>query len=281
MSKILYPVDKKITECIIPKNITSLSDSCFEGCNNLLTVEIPNTISNIGNYCFRNCQNLLSIEIPDSVTFIGCEAFRNCPKLTNVKLGNNIKCIKNSTFYECSQLKELIIPDSVEVLENNILFSCNIDKLIIGNGVKTVDLSTFNNCTIKKVYTDNKIILNNPHLLIFHYSRNPELRCSILDYKNIRILPLEENSSHIHKEISEDRIRKIILELLNKSDIKLAIEKEIKLEHRKTSDEIMKTIDELSPMVLPMVDSLFQQLKKNEEEYLKLIRLYEMLKEFK
>ena len=43
----------------------------------------------------------------------------------------------------------------------------------------------------------------------------------------------------------------------------------------------MKTIDELSPMVLPMVDSLFQQLKKNEEEYLKLIRLYEMLKEFK
>lgn len=276
-SKILLPVDKKITECIIPKNITSLSDICFESCQNLLTIKIPNTICHIGNYCFKNCQNLLSIEIPDSVTYIGSKAFENCYKLTNVKLSNNIKCIEEYTFSNCKQLKELIIPDSVEILKRKFLCLCDMDKIIIGNGVKTINSNAFNGCTIKEVYTNNRIILNNSHLLTF---------CGDLDdergiYMDTRILPLEENSIYTHKEVSEDRIRKIILELLNKSDIKLVIEKEIKLEHRKTSDEIMKRIDELSPMVLPMVDSLFQQLKKNEEEYLKLIRLYEMLKEFK
>ena len=290
-TKILLPVDKSITECVIPNDKTFLSNDCFANCQNLIEVKISNTICGIGNNCFANCVNLLSIEIPDSVTSIGDNTFSGCTKLTYIKLSNNIKRINYRMFYNCKSLKELIIPDSVEELGKEILSECNMNKIVIGNGIKKISTTTFRCFRTNELYTNNQIILNNLHLLIFkgrHYSNDSnydydldrsDVRLHLVN-SNMRILPIEEVSKQKNINISEEYITKLVLKALSKPEIKSIVETEIKLNHRKTSGEILKNIHELSPMVLPLVNTLIQQLQKNEEEYLKLIKLYETLREF-
>ena len=289
-TKILLPVDKSITECVIPNDKTFLSNDCFANCQNLIEVKISNTICGIGNNCFANCVNLLSIEIPDSVTSIGNNTFSGCTKLTYIKLSNNIKRINDHMFHNCKSLKELIIPNSVEELCQEILSECNMNKIIIGNGIKKISTTTFNRFRTNELYTNNQVILNNLHLLIFKgkyadsnsrdYALDDQNTRLHLVNSNMRILPIEEVSKQKNINISEEYITKLVLKTLSKPEIKSIVETEIKLNHRKTSSEILKNIHELSPMVLPLVNTLIQQLQKNEEEYLKLIKLYETLREF-
>ena len=57
------------------KKVTSIGDSAFGGCENLISIIIPNSIVSIGESAFEYCTSLTSIMIPDSVTSIGDYAF--------------------------------------------------------------------------------------------------------------------------------------------------------------------------------------------------------------
>ncbi len=75
--------------CIRSGNtITGLSDYGKQNCTKL---EIPSSIdgvkiTSISNSAFENCSNLIKVTIPDSVTRIGWSAFRECSGLTEITL---------------------------------------------------------------------------------------------------------------------------------------------------------------------------------------------------
>jgi len=71
----------KITEYIIPKDVTSIEYSAFWNCTSLTNITIPDNVLNIGMEAFCYCDNLISIIIPDSVTYIGESAFYGCDNL--------------------------------------------------------------------------------------------------------------------------------------------------------------------------------------------------------
>ena len=91
-----------ITKCIIPDNVTSISDRAFKNCNSLTSITIPNSVTNIGAEAFCFCNSLTSITIPDSVTYIGKGAFFACKSLKEVvferKTLDEVKQMRNYPF---------------------------------------------------------------------------------------------------------------------------------------------------------------------------------------
>ena len=73
---------------------------------------------------FSGCTNLISIVIPDTVTSIGTYSFYDCSSLTSIDFGKGIKTIGNAVFYYCSSLTYIVIPDSVETIGINAFYTC-------------------------------------------------------------------------------------------------------------------------------------------------------------
>ena len=62
------------------KYITEISESAFEGCTSLKTVE-SNTITSIHNYAFKGCTSLETYNVDTSLTHLGILAFEECPEV--------------------------------------------------------------------------------------------------------------------------------------------------------------------------------------------------------
>ena len=68
----------------IPESVTSIGDSAFTGCMDLVDVMILGNVTSIGDSTFAGCCCMQSVAIPSSVTSIGDGAFMNCESLSNV-----------------------------------------------------------------------------------------------------------------------------------------------------------------------------------------------------
>lgn len=58
--------------------VTNLPMFAFQGCTDLVRVDLPSSITSIGSGTFMYCRRLASVVIPPSVTVIGDEAFFEC-----------------------------------------------------------------------------------------------------------------------------------------------------------------------------------------------------------
>ena len=138
--------------------ITSIPDSAFSMCKELLTIKLPNNLISIGKkafyYCeslgkihiptniesfyghgaFAKCTALTSIEIPASVEIIDACAFRYCKKLTSITFekgskltrlgGGYIEGFCYGCFAHCSALISIDIPASVKVIDAGAFYEC-------------------------------------------------------------------------------------------------------------------------------------------------------------
>ena len=127
--------------------VTSIGDSAFSRCSDLINITIPEGVTDIGNSAFTECIGLTSITIPNSVTNIGVQAFANCHSLINLTLGNNVTNIGNSAFRDCHNLMSITIPDSVTSIGNSAFSWCHgLTSITIGNSVTSIGNSAFTEC---------------------------------------------------------------------------------------------------------------------------------------
>ena len=132
----------------IASGITSIGDSGFRNCTNLISVIIPDSVISIGNEAFLGCESLTSVSLPNSVTSIGERAFLGCSSLTSATIPNNVTTIEEQTFSKCSSLASVTIPNSVTSIENNAFFGCeSLTNVNIPNSVASIKVYAFNNCS--------------------------------------------------------------------------------------------------------------------------------------
>ncbi len=87
--------------------------------NPIASVKIEDGLTSICNSAFNGCCNLISVSISDSVTSIAYSAFANCENLNSVTIGNSATSIGESAFHNCHKLKQVNIPDSVFSIDKN------------------------------------------------------------------------------------------------------------------------------------------------------------------
>lgn len=86
------------------EEITTIKDSAFLNCNNLITITMPNTIKRIERAAFAYCSSLTNIVIPNSVEEIIGFAFSGCYNLRELELGYGVNSIGDRAFENCSSL---------------------------------------------------------------------------------------------------------------------------------------------------------------------------------
>ena len=112
-----------ITSVIVEDGVTSIGNSAFEYCDNLVSITFNTKIKKIEERTFASCVNLTKVTIPDSVTFIDKEAFWGCKNLTTVHMSGRVQHIGESAFAFCSKLQSITLPPNVVLGKDAFLFT--------------------------------------------------------------------------------------------------------------------------------------------------------------
>ena len=151
-----YDLDKLVS-AKLPKELETLGDYAFNGCNRLKSVDasatgelnvgtcafsncnileeviLPEKVSEIGSYSFQNCANLSTLKIDNITGSIGTDAFNRCNKMRDFKIGSIGGNIQKYAFRECSSVETVEI-DSIggNIEEDAFINSNNIEEIKIG-----------------------------------------------------------------------------------------------------------------------------------------------------
>lgn len=93
----LYLDSTKVTDLVIPDEVTKINDYSFGGCKSLRSVKIHGGVKSIGQYAFQACFNLSEITIENGVVEIGAVAFSECSALS-VDIPGSVTIVGNSAF---------------------------------------------------------------------------------------------------------------------------------------------------------------------------------------
>lgn len=187
----LYLNGKLVTSIVIPKGITSINASAFEGCRSLTSVTIPDGVTSIGKFAFLNCSNLTELSVPSTLTYVGeyaltgcgdlkCNTYRNAEYLGNgsdpyvilFDASNTIaKTIeihpRTKIIYDCAfengSITDITIPDRVTGIGYAAFRYCKkLKSITIPKSVSYIGKNAFTYCnSLEAVHiTDIKAWLN-------------------------------------------------------------------------------------------------------------------------
>ncbi|MBR2930189.1 MAG: leucine-rich repeat protein [Clostridia bacterium] len=165
----LYLGGEMLTELVIPKDITKITNNAFEGCGSLTKVTLPAHVTWFGSFIFYGCENLKEaiiedgvveipegtflstsidgIVIPTSVKTIGAFSLGSCPLLTDVVIPSSVTKIGQFAF-SSTPITSITIPGGVSEIEKCAFQKCtSLKTVVIEEGVKIIDQSAFSQCT--------------------------------------------------------------------------------------------------------------------------------------
>lgn len=126
----------------MPNSLDSIKGGDFASCG-FSVVEIPDGVKEIGKYAFSSNRTLNSVKIGKSVTTIERSAFSECPALTSVTLGENLKFIKTSAFEHCTALSNIVLPSSLQVIDSRAFYNTALVSVSVPSSVVNIDEDAF------------------------------------------------------------------------------------------------------------------------------------------
>ncbi len=134
-SLLIYPMNKKGEEYLVPKGIVNIWANAFLFNKYLKKVSLPETLKFIGTQAFSGTK-IENIYIPDSVDRIDSYAFADCKNLKSIRLPDDV-LLKNHTF-SMTNLEEIVVSknfpdkhcDFVKENENLIKIQKSLDELL-------------------------------------------------------------------------------------------------------------------------------------------------------
>lgn len=104
--------------------LTSVADSAFKCCYNLVDIRLPESVTVIGQRAFEGCGNMLLSKLPSNLTTIKTHAFVGCSKMPLTSLPETITEIENWAFAGCSNIKLSALPSNLTTIEGGVFSSC-------------------------------------------------------------------------------------------------------------------------------------------------------------
>ncbi|MGN0153916.1 MAG: leucine-rich repeat protein [Lachnospiraceae bacterium] len=120
-----------ITDITLP-NVVEIGESAFNGCRELVNVNLGDKLELMSDQCFQGCEKLKGIYIPDSVRRVGTKAFDQCVSLEYVVGCKNTEFGDCYLFSTCYDLKLIMLPEQIEKLPDIMISNCSsLEKLYL------------------------------------------------------------------------------------------------------------------------------------------------------
>jgi len=146
----LYIDGKKMERFTLPKDVDTIPEHAFQGCNNISEVKIPEHVKRIERDAFSGCKTLKRVEIPRK-TEIGVGAFSYCKQLEEVILSDGVKDLPGACFTSCKSLKNIVLPGSIKSIQAGCFKGCrNLSSVTLSEGIETIEVEAFERCTSLK-----------------------------------------------------------------------------------------------------------------------------------
>ncbi len=91
----------------IPRGVTEIGESAFEGNTTLSSVTAPEGLLRIGYRAFADCITLTSVTLPDSLKSIGNFAFQGDSSLSAFSVGSGLEELGIGVFGSCGRLSDI------------------------------------------------------------------------------------------------------------------------------------------------------------------------------
>lgn len=142
-----YNERDSITKVIVKNGVTSIGNTAFYDCNNLVSVELANSVNSIGDFAFLECEKLESVKMSTTVKSIGDASFKLCQSLSSIVLPEGLESIGYEAFFLCESLKTITIPSSVTNMEECVFTYCHGLVMVKVNAkIDTLPYWTFYDC---------------------------------------------------------------------------------------------------------------------------------------
>jgi len=145
-------VPRDVTRVRVHPSVRVIADGAFEGCHELVEVELCEGLEKIGYYAFFGCRSLERITIPSSVRSIGISAFMGCEGLVEVELCEGLEKIGDHAFDGCISLKRITIPSSVRVIAAAFDGCDKLVEVELCEELEVIGFKAFHNCkSLKRI----------------------------------------------------------------------------------------------------------------------------------
>ena len=108
------PDRKPLTKLVIPDSVKEIGKYAFCECDSLEEIQFSRNLETINENAFSGCNSLKSIEIPGSVKYF--TGFNGCSNLESVTIHDGVETIGRDAFDE-TKLTSITVPRSVKALE--------------------------------------------------------------------------------------------------------------------------------------------------------------------
>ena len=126
----------------------------------LISIKLPKSITSIGSSAFEGCSYLHEVEFQPGIETIGQSAFKGCSYLKTVNMKEGLKTIRELAFQACERLERVNMKEGLEIIGYQAFgisggtnsSQTNIEEIVIPNGVKSIGSYAFgNNTKLKRV----------------------------------------------------------------------------------------------------------------------------------
>ena len=128
--------------------VTSVGNTAFASCRQLVSVTFSGDVGGIGSSAFRICDGLKTVTFSGNVDSIGISAFQDCDTLKTVTFSGNVGIIGGFAFRNCDSLENVTFPGNVGSIGGRAFENCNALKTLTFSGdVTSIGDYAFQYCT--------------------------------------------------------------------------------------------------------------------------------------
>jgi len=149
-----------ISGLTIGDKVSSIGNSAFSGCTNLINISVSNAVTSIGNNAFTGCTSVTDFTLGSSVTQLGTGVFTGCSSLLNINANSsnvNYSSLNGVLFtfdkltliqYPVGRNGNYEIPTQVKTIGTSAFLSCvGLQSVIIPQATTSIQSSAFGSCS--------------------------------------------------------------------------------------------------------------------------------------
>ena len=197
------------------KNVKVIGGEAFEGCKSLKSINLG-SIKKIGAYAFKDCAGIESVSIPASAEIVGSGAFYNCSGLKTAYIyadcDDNDEFSYGETFKSCKNLQKVVIGDGVKRVYSEMFQDCtSLSEVLLPLTLEAIEFKAFYGCTkLLSIEIPRKVKYYGKLCLGYYGAENKVSGFTIKGYRDSSAYVYAENNGFKFENVGANRSETLV-----------------------------------------------------------------------